>query len=60
MRREVEWAQTHPEIEDWVLDRQAFAEASEGQAETMQSACRDTPSHWRSKGVNASKRPSSR
>jgi eukaryotic-like serine/threonine-protein kinase len=30
MRREVEWAQAHPEIEDWVLDRQAFAEASEG------------------------------
>lgn len=30
MRREVEWAEAHPEIEDWVLDRQAFAEASEG------------------------------
>ncbi len=30
MRREVEWAQAHPEIEDWILDREAFAEASEG------------------------------
>jgi len=30
MRREVEWAQAHPEVEDWMLDRQAFAEASEG------------------------------
>ena len=30
MRREVELAQAHPEIEDWILDRQAFAEASEG------------------------------
>ncbi len=30
MRREVEWAQAHPEIKDWILDRQAFAEASEG------------------------------
>jgi DNA-binding winged helix-turn-helix (wHTH) protein/tetratricopeptide (TPR) repeat protein len=30
MRREVESAQAHPEMEDWILDRQAFAEASEG------------------------------
>jgi DNA-binding winged helix-turn-helix (wHTH) protein/tetratricopeptide (TPR) repeat protein len=30
MRREVVWAQAHPEIEDWILDREAFAEASEG------------------------------
>jgi DNA-binding winged helix-turn-helix (wHTH) protein/tetratricopeptide (TPR) repeat protein len=30
MRHEVEWAKAHPEIEDWILDRQAFAEASEG------------------------------
>jgi DNA-binding winged helix-turn-helix (wHTH) protein/TolA-binding protein len=30
MRREVEWAQAHPEIEDWILDHQAFAETSEG------------------------------
>jgi eukaryotic-like serine/threonine-protein kinase len=30
MRREVESAQAHPETEDWMLDRQAFAEASEG------------------------------
>jgi hypothetical protein len=30
MRREVELAQAHPEMQDWILDRQAFAEASEG------------------------------
>jgi DNA-binding winged helix-turn-helix (wHTH) protein/tetratricopeptide (TPR) repeat protein len=30
MRREVEFAQAHPEMQDRVLDRQAFAEASEG------------------------------
>jgi tetratricopeptide (TPR) repeat protein len=30
MRREVELAQAHPETEDWMLERQAFAEASEG------------------------------
>jgi eukaryotic-like serine/threonine-protein kinase len=30
MRREVESAQAHPEMEYWILDRQAFAEASEG------------------------------
>jgi len=30
MRREVEFAQAHPETQDWMLDRQAFAEASEG------------------------------
>jgi DNA-binding winged helix-turn-helix (wHTH) protein/tetratricopeptide (TPR) repeat protein len=30
MRREVELAQAHPEGEDRILDRQAFAEASEG------------------------------
>jgi DNA-binding winged helix-turn-helix (wHTH) protein/tetratricopeptide (TPR) repeat protein len=30
MRREVESAKAHPETEDWILDRQAFAEASEG------------------------------
>ena len=30
MRREVEFAQAHPETQDWILDRQAFAEASEG------------------------------
>jgi DNA-binding winged helix-turn-helix (wHTH) protein/tetratricopeptide (TPR) repeat protein len=30
MRREVELARTHPEMEDRILDRQAFAEASEG------------------------------
>ncbi|WP_353072029.1 winged helix-turn-helix domain-containing protein [Tunturiibacter gelidoferens] len=30
MRREVETAQAHPELEDRILDRQAFAEASEG------------------------------
>lgn len=30
MRREVELAQAHPETQDWILDRQAFAEASEG------------------------------
>jgi DNA-binding winged helix-turn-helix (wHTH) protein/tetratricopeptide (TPR) repeat protein len=30
VRREVEFAQAHPETQDWMLDRQAFAEASEG------------------------------
>jgi DNA-binding winged helix-turn-helix (wHTH) protein/Tfp pilus assembly protein PilF len=30
MRREVELSQAHPETQDWMLDRQAFAEASEG------------------------------
>lgn len=30
MRREVESAQTDPETEDWMLDRQAYTEASEG------------------------------
>ena len=30
MRREVELAQAHPETQDWILDRQAFAEASAG------------------------------
>jgi eukaryotic-like serine/threonine-protein kinase len=30
MRREVESAQAHPETEDRILDRQAFAEASQG------------------------------
>ena len=30
MRREVELAQTYPEREDWILDRQAFTEASKG------------------------------
>jgi DNA-binding winged helix-turn-helix (wHTH) protein/tetratricopeptide (TPR) repeat protein len=30
MRREVELAQASPETEDWILDRQAYAEASEG------------------------------
>ena len=30
MGREVELAQAHPETQDWILDRQAFAEASEG------------------------------
>ena len=30
MRREVEFAQAHPEMQDRILDRQAFAEASEG------------------------------
>jgi len=30
MQHEVESAQSHPEIEAWILDRQAFAEASEG------------------------------
>jgi tetratricopeptide (TPR) repeat protein len=30
MRHEVELAQTRPETQDWILDRQAFAEASGG------------------------------
>jgi eukaryotic-like serine/threonine-protein kinase len=30
MRREVEAARAHPEMEYWILDRQAFAQASEG------------------------------
>jgi tetratricopeptide (TPR) repeat protein len=30
MRHEVELAQAHPETQDWILDRQAFAEASGG------------------------------
>ena len=30
MRHEVEMAQAHPETQDWILDRQAFAAASEG------------------------------
>jgi eukaryotic-like serine/threonine-protein kinase len=30
MRREVERARAHPEIGDWILDRQAYAEASQG------------------------------
>jgi eukaryotic-like serine/threonine-protein kinase len=30
MRREVESARAHPETEDWMLDNQAFVEASEG------------------------------
>ena len=30
MGREVELAHAHPETQDWILDRQAFAEASEG------------------------------
>jgi tetratricopeptide (TPR) repeat protein len=29
MRREVETAHAHPETQDWILDRQAFADASE-------------------------------
>jgi DNA-binding winged helix-turn-helix (wHTH) protein/tetratricopeptide (TPR) repeat protein len=31
MRSEVESAKAHPDTNDWMLDRQAFAEASEGQ-----------------------------
>jgi len=30
MRHEVELAQAHPDTQDWILDRQAFAEASAG------------------------------
>jgi len=30
LRQEVEMAQAHPETQDWILDRQAFAAASEG------------------------------
>jgi eukaryotic-like serine/threonine-protein kinase len=33
MRREVESAHAYPESEDWMLDRQAFTEASEGRME---------------------------
>jgi DNA-binding winged helix-turn-helix (wHTH) protein/tetratricopeptide (TPR) repeat protein len=40
MRREVESAQAHPEIEDWILDRQAFAEASEGRLKNAISLSR--------------------
>jgi eukaryotic-like serine/threonine-protein kinase len=40
MRREVEFAQAHPEIEDRVLDRQAFAEASEGRLKNAISLSR--------------------
>ena len=40
MRREVESAQANPETEDWVLDRQAFAEASEGRLKNAISLSR--------------------
>jgi DNA-binding winged helix-turn-helix (wHTH) protein/tetratricopeptide (TPR) repeat protein len=40
MRREVEWAQAHPETQDWILDRQAFAEASEGRLKNAISLSR--------------------
>jgi eukaryotic-like serine/threonine-protein kinase len=40
MRREVESAQAHPETEDWILDRQAFAEASEGRLKNAISLSR--------------------
>ena len=40
MRREVELAQAHPETQDWILDRQAFAEASEGRLKNAISLSR--------------------
>jgi ATP/maltotriose-dependent transcriptional regulator MalT len=40
MRREVEFAQAHPETQDWMLDRQAFAEASEGRLKNAISLSR--------------------
>jgi tetratricopeptide (TPR) repeat protein len=40
MRREVELARAHPETQDWILDRQAFAEASEGRLKNAVSLSR--------------------
>ncbi len=40
MQRGVEWAQAHPEIEDWILDHQAFAEASQGRLKNATSLSR--------------------
>jgi eukaryotic-like serine/threonine-protein kinase len=40
MRREVELAQAHPEMQDWVLDRQAFAEASDGRLKNAMNLSR--------------------
>jgi tetratricopeptide (TPR) repeat protein len=40
MRREVESVHAHPETEDWMLDRQAFTEASEGRMENAVSLSR--------------------
>lgn len=40
MQREVESAQAHPEFEDWILDRQAFAEASQGRLKNAISLSR--------------------
>ena len=40
MRREVVSAQAHPETEDWILDRHAFAEASEGRLKNSISLSR--------------------
>jgi DNA-binding winged helix-turn-helix (wHTH) protein/tetratricopeptide (TPR) repeat protein len=40
MRREVESAHAYPETEDWMLDRQAFTEASEGRMENAVSLSR--------------------
>jgi DNA-binding winged helix-turn-helix (wHTH) protein/tetratricopeptide (TPR) repeat protein len=40
MRREVESAQAHSESQDWISDRQAFAEASEGRLKNAISLSR--------------------
>ena len=40
MQREVELAQAHPETKDWILDRQAFAEASEGRLKNAMNLSR--------------------
>jgi len=40
MQREEGWAQVHPEVEDWILDRHAFAEASEGRLKNAISLSR--------------------